>query len=102
MTILESNYTDTDVKDLAIGALEKLKKYATEGLPACYNNSVDDFLWDFYPDLPWDFRMIESIDIILQHPEFPAVRQQWLDRFNFDWNIEFATAKEEEAALNAE
>lgn len=85
---MTSRYSDDAVRELALGVLNELKQYGTEGLPACYAN-VDDYLYDLYPDFPWDWRIIDSIQIIFDHPDFPAVRQLWLDRYQFDFSEEF-------------
>lgn len=53
---------------LADDAAEELRKVAGAGLDPCYNNNFkDEYLPDWYSDLPWDETMLLSMQHILDN-----------------------------------
>lgn len=80
-------------RKLAIGLLEKLEQYGRDGLPAAYQDSMDQYLPDMWPDLPWnEAGLREAVQIIFADPRFPAIRQAFQERYKFDLQPEFETA----------
>ena len=49
---------------LAREAMRKVQEYAKNGLPKCYKNWAE-YMCDFYPDLPWDKTIVDSLKFIL-------------------------------------
>lgn len=51
-----------------------LQEIGEHGLPDCYDKP-EEFLYDFWPDLPWDAKSQRAVArLILDDPRFPAIR----------------------------
>lgn len=58
------------------------------GLPNCYV-SAEDFLYDFWPDLPWDLRGQRAVArLMLSDPRFPAIRDAVQASIGHDMRVE--------------
>ena len=76
---------------MAKNVLEKLVGYSQNGLPSCYK-SVEDWLYDFYPDLPWDPGARHSLEWLTTNPEAIDVIKQFSKRVKFDMMYELKQA----------
>lgn len=86
--MLGGRETTMDLR-LAEGLLVKLEEFGRQGLPACYKDSMSNYLFDMWPDLPWDKSgQKRAVEFILADARFPAVRQSFLDRYSFDLQAE--------------
>jgi len=94
--LTEIEYKPEKVKELAKGALAQLAKIGKDGkLPSVYKN-VQDFLYDFYPDLPWEaVAQIKAMKLILSDPTFKTVAAEWKEKLDFDWDKELREAIKE-------
>jgi len=94
--LTEMEYKPEKVKELAKGALAQLAKIGKAGkLPSAYKN-VQDFLYDFYPDLPWDaVPQMEAMKLIRSDSAFKAVVADWKEKLDFDWDAELRDAIKE-------
>jgi hypothetical protein len=78
-----------EVVELAQGALDKIRRVIVEGLPPVYKG-VNDWLMDFYPDLPWNLpEQAQALEWIMARPEFEKVAQDFRAKFDFDLKREF-------------
>jgi hypothetical protein len=85
--------SNTNCIELADKAAEQVRKYTLEGLPSCYKN-VQEWLYDFYPDLPWDKDgSIAAINHILQNHK--SVLVSFEKKFNFDLEDDLQKAIQE-------
>lgn len=66
----------------------ELQYIGEHGLPDCYE-SVDEFLYDFWPGLPWNTKGLhEAINFILADERFPAAKAAVLNTIQFDMEVE--------------
>ena len=73
--------------ELAVEALIELEDYTENGLPDVYDN-VQEYMYDFYPNLPRDIEERNmAIDYMLR-PEVWNVLHSFNERFNFDIEAE--------------
>jgi hypothetical protein len=76
-------------REMADHLMGEVKNYCVLGkLPACYKN-VDEYLYDFWPDLPWDKGALVSCQHILD------AHGETLDFFQkvFNFNLREEVAK---------
>lgn len=72
-----------------------LKYVEKNSLPDCYKN-VNEWLYDFYPDLNWSPEECdEDIRDILEHPEFGRIQAWFIKRYGFDFQHELNMCVEE-------
>ncbi len=66
-------------------AVNKLLTYVeNNSLPECYKG-VQDWLFDFYPDLSWDDEdFIMDVQAVINHPEFGKVQGWFLTKHHFN------------------
>jgi len=70
---------------MADNLMNKVRGYTQDGLPDCYA-SFQEYLYDFWPDLPWDGEAVTSCKHILeQHGEVLDLVQA---KFGFDLRAE--------------
>lgn len=70
-------------KELAHKLLTQLEKYGKK-LPEVYKD-VNDYLYDMYPDLPWDPVGTEiALKELIAHPKMKEVNALWLQNHKFD------------------
>ncbi len=83
-------------KKLPQMAVALILTYVTKNsLPNCYK-SVNEWLFDFYPDLNWDPQCcVEDIRDVLDHPEFTRIQAWFIKRYGFDFEHELNEALEE-------
>jgi hypothetical protein len=79
---------------MARNILKKLDTYSKNDLPSCYE-SVNDWLFDFYPDLPWDPGARHSLEWLTTNPEAIKVIEQFSKRVKFDMMYELKQAMED-------
>jgi len=91
--LTEMEYNAESIERLAKGALAKLVKIGKEGKLASVYKSVDDYLYDFYPDLPWDsVAQLKAMKIIQSDPAFKGMVADWKEKLDFDWDKEMKDA----------
>lgn len=90
-------YPASRVQKLATSALDKLGQYAREGLPAVYKESVQDWLYDFWPDLPWNMQdAVWCVNLMREDPRYPTIIAEFKTRYGFDMDAELSKAGKEE------
>ena len=80
-------YSQEKIIELAEQALEELEEYTEDGLPKVYE-CVQEYMYDFYPNLPWD---TEPRNVAIDHmlrPEAWAILHAFTERFDFDIEAE--------------
>lgn len=76
---------------------ENLLSYVEQGaLPDVYNG-VEDWLYDFWPNLTWG-NATADIKAILQHPKFEAVQEFFMRVYKYDFRTMLENALEQEAS----
>lgn len=81
---------------LGFMALMELKELSEIGLPDCYN-SIQDYLFDFWPNLPWDEEgRIKAIGYVLNSKEFTEINKTIKEVWDFDFAAELKAGLEEE------
>jgi hypothetical protein len=61
--------------------LLELEHVAEHGLPSCYK-SIDGYLYDFWPNLPWNESRAQVIQSILADARFASAKE----RIRHDWS----------------
>lgn len=61
------------------------------GAMPCYA-SVEEWLYDLYPDLPWDETIVVAIEAILEHDRFAEVQEFFARVYSFDLKAELDQA----------
>lgn len=77
--------------EMADNVMQSVQRYTREGLPPCYSD-FESFLYDFYPDLPWDDALNISLQHILTSGKFEVTLDAVQQRFGFDFRAELHTA----------
>jgi hypothetical protein len=73
---------------LAALAITNLLTYVEQGtLPQCYTG-VEDWLFDFWPELSWTAEITKDVQAILDDTNFPRIQQFFLERYKFDFEQE--------------
>ena len=80
-------------KKMAEDVMKVVSGYLKKGLPKVYKN-FKDYMWDFYPDLPWNSSANISIKHILMEKKFKPILEGVKKQFNFDLEKELQKALE--------
>lgn len=83
---------------MAEALARQLEEYTREGLPACYGDSVEAYLYDFYPSLPWDKSDVYALQWFTRSPEAKKIVDAFGAQFNFDMMGELSEALTERMA----
>ena len=76
-------------RDLGLLMIEKLKGIVAAGSLHHAYDGVNDWLYDFWPDLTWDrLGTLRDIDTILAHPDYPSIQSFFEQRYCFDLRFE--------------
>jgi len=75
-------------------ALRKLEHDRVE-LPDAYSN-VEEYLYDFYPDLPWDISGLKAaLFYMINHSDMSYINDDWNTNHSFSIKAELENALKE-------
>lgn len=74
---------------------ERLRKILSQGLDATYNNSFDEYMFDYWPDFSWDENLIVELTWCLDDPEWQTLAQQVKAKYRYDFAAQHREAIQE-------
>lgn len=78
----------------AENAMKNLLECVEAGtIPECYNGSMHEFMFDFWPDLPWDMEgCIRETEKLLEFPKLAVVQVFFITKYKFNFKAELQNA----------
>lgn len=71
------------IRQVSNNIKNQLKDICENGLNPVYN-SLEDYMWDMYPDFSWNNRSIKEARYLLQDNEFSQYAEIIRLKYNFD------------------